>query len=49
MHPGHWGNFGGAYHLHHVKAGYAALGLGLPGMGNSQVGQVRVAREIALA
>jgi hypothetical protein len=48
MHPGHWGNFGRAYHLRHVKAGYAALGLGLPGMANSQIGQVRVAREIAL-
>jgi hypothetical protein len=49
MHPGHWGNFGRSYHLRHVKAGYAALGLGLPGMENSQVGQVRVARGIALA
>lgn len=49
MHPGHWGNFGRPYHLRHVKAGYAALGLGLPGLDNSQVGRIRVAREIALA
>lgn len=49
MHPGHWGNFGRPYHLRHVKAGYAALGLGLPGLDNSSDGRVRAAREIALA
>lgn len=49
MHPGHWGNFGRVAHLRHVKAGYAALGLGLPGLNGSKDGRVRAAREIALA
>lgn len=48
MHPGHWGNFGRPHHLRHVKAGYAALGLGLPGLGGSSDGRVRAAREITL-
>lgn len=48
MHPSHWGNFGRASHLRHVKAGYAALGLGLPGMEGSKDGRVRAARNIVL-
>jgi hypothetical protein len=48
MHPGHWGNFGRPYHLRHVKAGYAAMGLGLPGLGTSNTGRTRSARQIAL-
>lgn len=49
MHPGHWGNFGRAAHLRHVKAGYAALELGLPGLSDSKDGRVRAAREVVLA
>lgn len=49
MHPGHWGNFGRVGHLRHVKAGYAALGLGLPGLSGSTDGRVRAARGIALS
>jgi hypothetical protein len=48
MHPGHWGNFGRAYHLRHVKAGYASMQLGLPGLGTSNTGRARSAREIAI-
>jgi hypothetical protein len=49
MHPGHWGNFGRAYHLRHVKAGYVAIGLGLPGLDGFEDGRVRAARGISLA
>jgi hypothetical protein len=48
MHPGHWGNFGRAYHLRHVKAGYAAMALGLPGLGRASSAYVRSAREISI-
>jgi hypothetical protein len=48
MHPGHWGNFGRAYHLRHVKAGYQAMNLGLPSMASSTSGRTRSARQIAL-
>lgn len=48
MHPGHWGNFGRAYHLRHVKAGYAAMALGLPGLSTSTSGRARSARHIAI-
>jgi hypothetical protein len=48
MHPGHWGNFGRAYHLRHVKAGYASMQLGLPGLGTSNSGRSRSARQIAI-
>jgi hypothetical protein len=48
MHPGHWGNFGRAYHLRHVRAGYAAMQLGLPGLGTSNAGRARSARQIAI-
>jgi hypothetical protein len=48
MHPGHWGNFGRSYHLRHVKAGYAAMQLGLPGLATSTTGRARSARHIAI-
>lgn len=49
MHPGHWGNFGRPYHLRHVKAGFAELDLGLPGMSASTRNKVQIARQIALS
>jgi hypothetical protein len=48
MHPGHWGNFGRAFHLRHVKAGYAAMALGLPGLARSNIARARAARQIAI-
>jgi hypothetical protein len=48
MHPGHWGNFGRAYHLRHVKAGYSSMQLGLPGLATSNSGRSRSARQIAI-
>lgn len=46
MHPGHWGNFGRPYHLLHVKAGFGALELGLPGPVDAGTEKVRIARFI---
>jgi len=48
MHPGHWGNFGRVFHLRHVKAGYAAMALGLPGLARSTIARARAARQIAI-
>jgi hypothetical protein len=49
MHPGHWGNFGRRLHLQHVKRGFSDLGLGLPGMAESQNRKVDIARQISPA
>lgn len=46
FHPGHWGNFGRPFHLRHVKAGFAALGLGMPGPRDASSPWVRNARQI---
>jgi hypothetical protein len=46
MHPGHWGNFGRAYHLRHLKAGFAAMELGLPGPASAVTNKVQIARQI---
>ncbi|WP_434718107.1 hypothetical protein P5W98_00085 [Paraburkholderia sp. A1BS-2L] len=46
FHPAFWGNFGRPFHLRHVKAGFANLGLGMPGPRDAQSLQVYRARQI---
>jgi hypothetical protein len=45
MHPGHWGNFGRPYHLRHLKHGFSAMDLGLPGPVGATNGKVYKARN----